>query len=58
MIAYWLAALSASAGILRQGPLPEWASAMLWLVALLLVPVGYAIALWSSMGALANRERR
>jgi hypothetical protein len=57
LAAYWLAVLSASAAILSQRPLPEWATALLWLIALVLVPAGYAIVLWSSMGALANRER-
>jgi hypothetical protein len=54
---YWLAALAATAWILRQGPLPGWMSAMLWAVALLLVPVGYAFVLWTTMGGLAKRER-
>jgi hypothetical protein len=55
--AYWLAALAASAWILRQGPLPEWAAALLWCAALVLVPAGYAFALWSRPEALAGRER-
>jgi hypothetical protein len=55
--AYWVAAASASAWILRQGPLPDWAAAGLWLAALALVPAGYAVVLWSTMGALAHRER-
>jgi hypothetical protein len=55
--AYWLAALAASAWILRQGPLPEWAASVLWVAALVLVPVGYALALWSRPDALARRER-
>ena len=55
---YWLAALFASAWILRQGPLPAWAAALLWCAALLLVPAGYAFVLWSRPEALAGRERR
>jgi hypothetical protein len=55
--AYWLAALGASAWILRQGPLPEWAAAGLWCAALVLVPAGYAVALWSSLGAPVRGER-
>jgi hypothetical protein len=55
--AYWLAALAASTWILRQGPLPEWMSGVLWVAALLLVPAGYAFALWSRPDALARRER-
>ena len=54
---YWLAALVASAWILRQEPLPGWTVAALWAVALVLVPAGYAVVLWSSMGGLAKRER-
>jgi peptidoglycan/LPS O-acetylase OafA/YrhL len=54
---YWLAALVATAWILRQGPLPEWLAALLWAGALLLVPAGYALVLWTSMGGLAKRER-
>ena len=54
---YWLAALVASAWILGQGPLPEWVAAVLWCGALVLVPAGYAFALWSRPGALAGRER-
>ena len=57
LLAYWLTAVLASACILRQGPLPEWMSATVWAVALLLVPAGYAAVLWSSMGGLAKRER-
>jgi hypothetical protein len=45
--AYWLAAFAASAWILRQYPLPEWLAAVLWGVALAMVPAGYALALWS-----------
>lgn len=55
--AYWFAALGASAWILRQGPLPEWAAAVLWCGALVLVPAGYAFALWSRPEVLAGRER-
>jgi hypothetical protein len=55
--AYWFAVLGASAWILRQGPLPEWAAAVLWCAALVLVPAGYAAALWSRPEALASRER-
>ncbi len=53
---YWLAALLASAWILRQGPLPDWATALLWAAGLLLVPASYAVVLWSSMGSLGSRE--
>jgi hypothetical protein len=56
--AYWFSALGASAWILRQGPLPEWAAAVLWCAALVLVPAGYAFALWSRPEALAGHERR
>ena len=55
--AYWFAALGASAWILGQGPLPEWAAAVLWCAALVLVPAGYAAALWSRPEAPASRER-
>ena len=55
--AYWLAALAASAWILRQGPIPEWATTVLWGAAVLLVPVGYALVLWSSPAAFASRPR-
>ena len=54
--AYWLAALGASAWILGQAP-PEWAAAVLWCVALVLVPAGYAFALWSRPEVLAGRGR-
>jgi hypothetical protein len=54
---YWLAALAASAFLLRQGPLPEWLASVLWVAALALVPLGYAFALWSRPDALARRER-
>jgi hypothetical protein len=53
--AYWLAALGASAWILGQGPLPEWAAAVLWCAALVLVPAGYALALWSRPEPLSGR---
>ena len=55
--AYWLAALAATAWILRQGPFPGWMSAGLWAGALLLVPASYAFVLWTTMGALAKRDR-
>lgn len=55
---YWLAALVASASILSQGPLPGWMTTSLWSVALVLVPAGYALVLWSGRGALAKHERR
>ena len=55
--AYWFAALGASAWILRQGPLPEWTAAILWVLALLLVPAGFAFALWSRPGAAVTGER-
>jgi hypothetical protein len=55
--AYWLAALVASAAILHEGPLPAWATTSLWIAALVAVPAGYAIVLWSTMGALASRQR-
>jgi len=55
--AYWLAATVASVWILGQGPLPEWATAILWVVALLLVPAGFAFALWSRLEAPATGER-
>ena len=55
--AYWLAAFAASAWILRQYPLPEWLTAVLWGAAFAMVPVGYAVALWSRPDALARRER-
>jgi hypothetical protein len=55
--AYWLAALVATAWILRQEPLPGWLVGLLWTGALLLVPAGYALALWTSMGGLAKHER-
>jgi hypothetical protein len=55
--AYWLAAFAASAWILRQYPLPEWLTAVLWGIALAMVPAGYAFALWSRPDALARRER-
>jgi len=54
---YWLAALVATAWILRQGPLPAWLTVVLWAGTLLLVPAGYALVLWTSMGGLAKRER-
>jgi len=55
--AYWLAAIGASAWILGQGPLPEWTTAILWVLALLLVPAGFAFALWSRPGAAVTGER-
>jgi hypothetical protein len=55
--AYWFTALGASAWILTQGPLPEWAAAVLWCGALVLVPAGYAFVLWSRPDAHASRER-
>ena len=42
---------------LRHGPLPDWLSVLLWTGALLLVPAGYALVLWTTMGGLAKRER-
>ena len=53
---YWLAALVATAWILRQGPLPAWLTVVLWAGTLLLVPAGYALVLWTTMGGLAKRE--
>ena len=57
MAAYWLATLVASAWIVGQRPLPEWTAAALWCAALVLVPAGYAFALWSRPEALARRGR-
>jgi hypothetical protein len=55
--AYWLAAFAASTWMLRQYPLPEWLTAVLWGTALAMVPASYAFALWSRPDALARRER-
>lgn len=57
LVAYWLAAVGASAWILGQGPLPEWMTAILWVLALLLVPAGFAFALWSRPRAAVTGER-
>jgi hypothetical protein len=57
LVAYWLAACGASAWILRQGPLPEWMGAILWVLVMLLVPAGFAFVLWSRLGAPATGER-
>jgi hypothetical protein len=57
LAAYWLVALVASAWIVRQPPLLKWAGAVLWCAALVLVPAGYAFALWSRPEAVASRGR-
>lgn len=54
---YWLAAVAASTWILQQGALPGWTTTLLWSGAFLLVPAGYALALWSGLGDVAKHER-
>jgi hypothetical protein len=44
--AYWLAATLASVWILARLPWPEWAAPVAWGVAVVVAPVGYAIALF------------
>ena len=44
--AYWLAATLASVWILARLPWPEWAAPVAWGVALVVSPIGYAVALF------------
>ena len=49
---YWLGAALASAWILRDASALPWVTALAGLAALLLVPVGFAIALWPGRARL------
>lgn len=46
MAVYWLCAAVACASVLARLPLPSWAVPALWGLAVLAVPVGFAVTLW------------